>query len=341
MWTISSTTDIPLLRGGGGEPFTRFVNAILQAQCFAYGIPQAAMATTLRVNVGDGGVDTCIQQGTAGDRTGFFSGPSAWQFKAESAARVTDGSITEEIKKQYAAELVRRGYGYRVCICDEVTAEKKEQLNNALNAAAQAIQPGAAQCYVLSASNLAEWANRLPGVVGTVFDRPITIARHWEAWDATQRAITPNYVLPDGWALKLQFLQQYLQFSSASFDPVLPVQGAAGVGKTRLVFEAIRQMPGAQELVVVTNDDRRAQEAALWLVNAGQRTAILVADECSLQARYELNSVLRGHEARIRAIAIDNSGEPPPHGAPGIWIERIANSHGRTNSPAEFLSCAA
>src|ERR1022692_4381205 len=47
--------------------------------------------------------------------------------------------------------------------------------------------------------------------------------------------------------------------------------------------EAIRQMPGAQELVVITNDDRRAQEAALWLVNAGQRTAILVADECSLQ----------------------------------------------------------
>jgi hypothetical protein len=326
MWTISSATDIPLLRGGGGQPFTRFVNALLQAQCFAYGIPQAAIATTLRVNVGDGGVDTRIDQGAAGDRTGYLGGPSAWQFKAESVAQVTAGSITEEIRKHYAAELVRRGYGYRVCVCDEMTAEKKEQLNNALNAAAQAIQPGAAQCHVLSASDLAEWANRFPGVVGTVFDRPITIARHWQDWDATQRAITPNYLLPDGWAPRLQVIQQHLQFSSALFDPVLPVQGAAGVGKTRLVFEAIRQVPGAQELVVVTNDDLRAQEAALWLVNAGQHTAILVADECSLQARYELNGLLRGHESRIRAIAIDNTGEPPPRGAPGIWIEKIAIS---------------
>ena len=93
------------------------------------------------------------------------------------------------------------------------------------------------------------WANRLPGVVGTLFDRPITIAAHWQAWDASQRAITPNYVLPDGWAPRLQVIQQHLQFSSAPFDPVLPVQCAAGVGKTRLVFEAIRQMPGAQGLV--------------------------------------------------------------------------------------------
>ena len=326
MWTVSPVTDIPLLRGGGGQPFTGFVNALLQAQRFVHGIPQTAIATTLRVNVRDGGVDTRIDQGAPHDRTGYLGGPTAWQFKAESVERVTDGSITKEIQKDYAAELVRSGYGYRVCVCDEITAEKKEQLNTALNAAAQAIRPGAAQCHVLSASDLAEWANRFPGLVGTVLDRPITIARHWQAWGVTQRAITPNYVLPDGWAPRLQVIQQHLQFSSAPFDPVLPVQGAAGVGKSRLVFEAIQQMPGAQELVVVTNDDRRAQEAALWLANAGQPTAILVADECSLQARYEINGLLRGHESRIRAVAIDNTGEPPPRGAPGIWIEKIAIS---------------
>jgi hypothetical protein len=326
MWTISSAVDIPLLRGGGGQPFTRFVNTILQAQCFAYGIPQTAIATTLRVNVGDGGVDTRIDQRAADDRTGYLGGPSAWQFKAESIARVTDSSITDEIQKFYAADLVRRGYAYRVCVCDEMTAEKKEQLNKALNAAAQAIQSGAALCHVLSAWDLAEWANRFPGVMGTVFHRPVTIARHWQAWDATQRAITPNYVLPDGWASRIDVIQQHLQFSSAPFDPVLPVQGAAGVGKTRLVFEAIRQMPGAQAIVVVTNDDRRAQEAAQWLVNAGQHTAILVADECSLQARFELDGLLRGHESRIRAIALDNTGEPQPLGAPGIWIEKVAIS---------------
>lgn len=323
MWTISPLTDVPLLRGGGGQPFTQFVNALLHAQCFAYGVPQAAIDTTLRVNVGDGGVDTSIEQSAPGDRTGYLGVPSAWQFKAEPITRVTDGSVTKEIQKHYAARLVRRGYGYRVCVCDEMTAERKNQLNNALNAAAQAIQPGCPPCHVLSASDLADWVNRFPGVVGSVFSRPIVIARHWQAWEASQEAITPMYVLPDGWAPRVQVIQQHLQFSSRPFDPVLPVQGAAGVGKTRLVFEAIRQIRGAQELVVVTNDDRRAQESAQWLANGGH-TAILVADECSLQGRYEINNLLRGHESRIRAIAIDNTGEPPPRGAPGIWIEKIA-----------------
>ncbi|HLG94929.1 MAG TPA: hypothetical protein VKX49_01325 [Bryobacteraceae bacterium] len=324
MWTISSATDIPLLRGGGGQPFTGFVDTLLQTQCFVYGVPQAAIATTLRVNVRDGGVDTRVDQRAAGDQTGYLGEPSAWQFKAEPVGRVTDGSITKEIHKHYATELVRKGYAYRVCVCDEITAKKKEHLNSALNVAAQAIKPGAAQCHVLSASDLARWANRLPGVVGTVFGRPTNMARHWRAWDAAERAITPNYVLPDGWAPIIQAIQQHLQFSFTPFDPVLQVQGLAGVGKTRLVHEAIRRMPGAPELVVVTSDGRRAQETALWLVNAGQHTAILVADECPLQARYELNGLLRGHESRIRAIAIDNTGEPPPRGAPGIWIEKIS-----------------
>jgi len=101
------------------------------------------------------------------------------------------------------------------------------------------------------------------------------------------------------------------------------VQGAAGVGKTRLVFEASRHLPGAGELVVLTNDDTRAVEAATWLANVGHLTAILVADECSAQGRFEVANIVTGHQGRIRVIAIDNTGEPPHHGSPGIWLEKI------------------
>jgi len=326
MWTISPVTDIPLLRGGGGQPFTGFVDALLRAQGFVSGIPQSDIATNLRVNTGDGGVDTRIDQGATGDRTGYLPVPTAWQYKAESASSVTGPKIKSEINKPYAVELVRRGYGFRVCLCDEMTPRKKEQLSRALNEAAQAIQPGAARSHVLSASDLTEWANRFPSLVCGFFDRPTTVARHWDAWSKTQLAITPKYELPDGWEPTLQAIQQHLHLPFAPFDPVLPVQGGAGVGKTRLVFEAIRQMPAAWGLVVVTDDDQRAQEVARWLVNSAQHTAILVADECSLHARYQLNGLLRGHESRIRAIAIDNTGESPSNGAPGIWIEKITTA---------------
>lgn len=42
-----------------------------------------------------------------------------------------------------------------------------------------------------------------------------------------------------------------------------------------------------------------------------------------MHARFDLSAILRGHETRIRAVAIDKTGEPPQHGAPGIWLERV------------------
>jgi hypothetical protein len=323
MWTVSALHDFPLLRGGGGQPFTGFVDAIVRTQCFVYGVPDSAVATTLRVNVGDGGVDTTIDEGAIQDVTGRLRCPSAWQYKAESVDRVTEASVAKEVQKHYAAELIRRGYGYRICVCDEMTAERKDLLEKALNAAAQGIQANSQRCYVLSASDLADWANRFPGLVASQFDRPTTIARHWQAWQISERALTPTYVLPPDWQDRFSAVQNHLRFPTTPFDPVLPLQGAAGVGKTRLVFEAIGQLPGAAELVVLTNDDDRAVQAAMWLVNEGRLHAILVADECSAQGRFDMSNIVRGHEARIRVIAIDNTGEPPHRGAPGIWLEKI------------------
>jgi len=322
MWTVSPP-DILLLRGGGGQPFTGFVDALIRTQCFVHGVPDSALATTLRVNVRDGGVDTRVDEGAHADSTGRLRCPSAWQFKAEDADRVTEGSVAKEVQKHYATDLIQRGYGYRLCVCDEMPAERKGLLEKALNAAARAINGDARPCYVLSASDLVAWANRFPGLVAVRFDRPITIARHWQAWRASEQAITQTYVLPPMWQDRFDAIQNHLRFSTVPFDSVLPVQGPAGVGKTRLVFETIRQLPGAAELVVLTNDDLRAVEAAVWLVNSGNLSAILVADECSVQGRFEVGKIVRGHEARIRVVSIDNTGEPPHHGAPGIWLEKI------------------
>ncbi len=325
MWKLSPIHDIPKLRGSGGQLFTEFVDALLRVQCSVSGTPNAAIATTLRVNVGDGGVDTRIDEGCSTDLTGWLRCKTAWQFKAESLERVTEASVAAEIQKPYAREVVAGGYGFRICVCDEMTAERKDFLVRALNQAAQAINKNARQCYVLSASDLADWANRFPGLVANHFGRPLTIARHWRAWQASELAVTPAYVLPPDWRTRFEAIQNHLRFPSQPSEAVLPVQGAAGVGKSRLAFEAIRQLPGATDLALVTNDDEPARQAALWLVNSGQEFAILVADECTVQGRFHVSQIVKGHEHRIRVIAIDNSGEPPPGGAPGIWLEQIAS----------------
>ena len=126
MWRIDPK-EVCFLRGNGGQPFTEFVNLVLSVEAFLLGIPASEIAMTLRVNVGDGGVDTSIDQGAAKDQTGWLGVPSAWQFKAEAGKRITDASVCKELEKHYARELVQRGYGYRVCVCDELTPEKKNE----------------------------------------------------------------------------------------------------------------------------------------------------------------------------------------------------------------------
>ena len=200
MWTVSAH-DFQSIRGGGGQPFTGFVDALLRAQCFVCGIPDSAVATTLRVNVRDGGVDTRSDQGTLNDATGRLRCPSAWQYKSEDADRFTEASVAKQVEMHYATELIQRGYGHRICVCDEITAEKKEKPERALNVAAQAIQANAQPCYVLSASDLAEWTNRFPGLVAARFNRPVTVARHWKAWQVSEQALTPTYVLPPSFPL--------------------------------------------------------------------------------------------------------------------------------------------
>jgi hypothetical protein len=199
--------------------------------------------------------------------------------------QVTEQSVAREIQKSYATALVQQGYGYRVCVCDEIPAPKKENLENSLNTAARAINPDAEPCFVLTTSDLAAWANRFPGLVAARFDRPITIARHWQAWQATESAITRNYVLPPEWQDHFDTIQSHLRFETLPSHPVLTVQGVAGVGKTRLVFEAIKELPEAKELVVLTNDDRHAVEAATWLVNSSTEFATVLTQlapaECS------------------------------------------------------------
>ncbi len=291
MWTITPT-ELRSLRGGGGEPFAGFVNTLLRAQSFKYGIPDSAISTSRQQNVGDGGVDAQINQGADVDKTGRLRCPSAWQYKAVGSKGITEDSVCKEIEKRYAAQLVKEGYGYRICVCSELTPEKKEKLEKALNEKATSINPSAKTCYVLSASDLADWANRLPGVVGSFFEWPVTIALHWQAWEKSETSVTPEYVVPPGWEQYLQAIRTHVCFPVPPADPILTVQGSAGVGKTRLVFEAIRQTDGASQLVVVTNDEKKAQEIGAWLVNQGRMAAILVADECSVQGTLVQISVL-------------------------------------------------
>jgi hypothetical protein len=57
VWRLN-LADLLQLKGAGGERFAHFMDRLIRAEAAGGGLPQAEIATQLRVNITDGGVDT-------------------------------------------------------------------------------------------------------------------------------------------------------------------------------------------------------------------------------------------------------------------------------------------
>ncbi|PYR53375.1 MAG: hypothetical protein DMF95_04295 [Acidobacteria bacterium] len=323
MWEID-TFDVISLRRGAGDRLTAFVDDLIRAECLFTPIPLAAILTNLRTNLGDKGVDTRVADGVDSEPTGWLQEPTIWQYKAASYADVTERIRQEEIEKEYAAECIRQGHAYRFVIADDMPPATKKQWQGDFEQWARAIAAGARTPAVLTAGDLAAWANRYPALVARHFAHRIAPnAMHAESWGASIRNLTPDYVRVPDWDNVEIALGAHVDFRRNPADPVFVMQGEAGVGKTRLAYETLVRVPHGT-LLVYTLDPSAAVELAYQLANDAALRAILVSDECDVDARYRLNTILQGHRHRVRVVAIDNTGiRTPQSAAPEYWLRNV------------------
>ncbi len=327
MWKLNPT-DLLQLKGGGGEPFVHFMDRLIRAEAACGGLVQAEIATQLRVNIKDGGVDTEVKEAILRDKSGWFAVSTCWQFKAVDGTAIDDdvkktkkNELQEEINKPYAKELIEKGYGYRLCLLGDLTPEKLKDWEAQLKKEVLAINPQAPDPRVVHGGHLLQWAERFPASVAYL--RQWTQRGfYWEAWKENCRALTQSYVPNPAWETVRQRILQHAQLANVSVggEACLPIGGAAGVGKTRLAFETLNELLEAPGLVLYLADEQEAKAVATAIVNTPGQTAILVADECSPSTRHFLNENLRGHITRIRMVCLDNTGERLASATGQIWL---------------------
>ncbi len=309
MWTVDHN-DLTMLRGGGGAPFTGFVDALIRATGYCCGVGEARILTSLRVNISDGGVDTEVQVGMQSDPTGYLLERTCWQYKARLFRDVSNSQLIDEVNKPYAKKLITEGYAYRLAICDDMPPEKQKEWAGVLTEHARRINPESPLVCVVTASQLASWANRYPAVLAAHFKVTFNRVLFFDAWSRNITRVTPTFVPLEAWTGKTALLRGHIDFGQPTRRVTLPLQGMAGVGKTRLVYEVIRGLNGAGHLVLYTKDDD-AENVARSLANDQKTRCILVADECTVTSRLNIGKLLNGHSERVRVICIDNSGERP------------------------------
>jgi hypothetical protein len=320
MWTVSGL-EVSALRGGAGEKFTAFANSVIRAEASRCGIPQLDISTNLRTTIPDGGIDTEVRTGVP--RCEYLDVPTCWQFKATAAAAIGESDLHEEINKGYSRDLITKGYRYCFCIADEISPEKRTRWEEFLYSEAQDISAAASHPKVFSADQLAAWAGRFPAVVIRFFRPTFDPCLDVDAWGQSITTLTPHYVTREDSAQLFSAIQQHANLSYQSSSAGFALQGGAGVGKTRLVYEALHSLAGAADMVVYTIDERTALQLATALANDNTLSALLVADECSPKSRMRIDEILLGHRHRIRVFTIDNMGERPSTGAPEFFLDRV------------------
>lgn len=312
---------IRLFRQPGGKEFVRFCNEVIRTTCWAHGVPQSEVSTTLRTEIGDGGVDTRVGRAISNDKFGYFETPSVWQFRAADQAEVGPRDVVKEVNKPYAQKCIENGDAYRLCICDNLTDEKKTKLHAAVREAVQTINASAPAPKVLSIADITTVANSYPALVMQYRPGLLGTCTPLGRWAVTMRKVTGVFVPYGGFETTRAMILAHVDFATPIKDAVISLNGQSGVGKTRTVYESLQTNPAAGGLVLYSQDEDGLEALVTTLVNLNQTAyAVIVADECSLASRVMLSRKLLGHEHRIRCISIDNSTERPGSAMPQLEV---------------------
>lgn len=273
MLTVTAERIIRGLQGAGGRPFTIFVDRLLRAFGTVYGIPAAEIVTSVRVNIADGGIDTEVLGGVPGDTTGLLGEPTVWQYKGTAYSDIEWNALFDG---EYLQNLICAGEAFRLAVADDMPSSTLAKREAELWNLVKEWNPDAPPPRIVTASRLAELANRFPALVLATFQED---ARkdliHLGAWGTSAQDPTPDYVPVSDWAGIEGELAVHVDLGIMPPSAVRTVQGEAGVGKTRLVYETVRRIPGAEALVVYTVGER-ALDVVRRALNDDETRLVLV-----------------------------------------------------------------
>lgn len=284
----------------GGANFGQFVNRLIATEAAAHGMVGTTLETTYLENVGDGGVDAGLRNATA--TRWIPQGDTAWQFKA---GDLTPAKCKAELTgATRAIETLRAGGTYRLVLGASRTSAMITARRNALVEAATdlgiAVTEGMIE--VIAADSLATWIEQYPALaVNPLLRGTGVIGQTFDEWSRSNRHTTTWVTSPDRDA-QIDALRETL---SGGTQIDIHLDGVSGLGKTRLVMEALRAQP-YEAIVVYSLAADSFPVTVLSQLQAQGRTAVVVIDECD-RKQHEIYAQALTSGSSIRLVTL---GEP-------------------------------
>ena len=341
---LVSETDVA---GLGVEALRKVLNRLLAVESSIRGVPVADLDLTLREYDPDAGIDARVLWPAIDRPDILYPGENVLQYKTGNVGRL---QIAAEFGKSGVHACLKKGGHYHLLISQDYNAAKLTVLQNHMAGLCRSKKIPKSRCHILVATHIARWICRHPAVV-TMRELGKGLPGFSTVENWSRHPSLRNPWKPDSQRVDIQSRVGNLLEEVNLQDPVIRLEGPAGVGKTRLALECIHSAQMANRTIYARNSDDPNVLQLLSAIQSDPRSyGIVVVDECDRDRHNILRSYAELSEGRLRLLCVgpgDSLYQSPAEFSNVFVVSPMSDSDLRvvltaevTNAPAEITEVA-
>jgi hypothetical protein len=292
---------IPWIRDLGEVEAVGLARTLIYAEAGRLGLPLDEFSMSGRVKAKDQGIDgrTHFPEGI---QSLYPTGHRVWQVKSGPSEPDANKEF-DEVRHPALFEKIRDGYDYVLFWTNDPVVVKADNVKSAFTAAMQSIREDAKATFIfgdqierLCYANIAVLAQN------PLSPFPFGPAVTTVAW-AAHEGFKTSYQLDALRATYIDVLRAHLTYEESATS-VLHLYGDTGVGKSRLVFEALNTTGVSERALVFLEPNDVSRELLAWVANSPEHRLVLVVDDCTAADRRKISDLAGLAQGRIRLITI-------------------------------------
>jgi hypothetical protein len=234
------------------------INGLLRAEAASHRIPILDLEITDRVTDPDAGIDARIKWPSSAQHDVLSPGANGLQYKA---GKLSAKILADEASKPDVKDLLKSGGTYILCVGFDYNQKDSREYTGKLKKILRGKKLPVSRVVIVPGSQLARWISRFPAVAAMPELRRripdfITVGQ----WRQNNPLFATEFKAD---ASRREVIEQIRAFVDSGLEPVLRLEGPAGVGKTRLALEAVLDDRIASRTLYAPTADANEVEAVV------------------------------------------------------------------------------
>ncbi len=301
------TLQVSDLTNLGQDRAVEFFRRLLWAEAGKVGVGRHLIDVPDCINVGDGGIDAYIENANPSSDEIIPRGMTGYQIKStDLSPKDCRKELCQDKKKSIKPEIKRvldNGGTYVLVLFADITSQKKIRREMALKAELKRLGFPRAKIRVFTANQLIGFAERYLSLV-TWFRNELSQCLPYSSWAQREDVKVPKqFVFDDERKQWVEDVRHSLR-NPGDDCPVFRVIGLSGMGKTRLVFEALSPDDLKHRVIYVHAENFLRSSIYNTLQNNHELSAVIVIDECDLQQHDEFVRSFSGRGPRLAIFTL-------------------------------------